>query len=323
MASKPMNKKLSSEEALFHNTSNLDEKGKEFSPSLFVFAHRTQEERIEPVRRKKRFPYLSVLVLGLILFGCIFSELVRNHDPSFLNLGHTGEAPGKEFYFGTDFLGRDIYSMIWEGGRNSLLIGFLAAAVSGGIALLYGGVSGWAPSWLDRLLMRFADLLLSIPSILLVIFLGGIFSASTPITLALVIGVTNWVGMAKLVRTQVMQLKRSEYLLSARSMGAGFFYLLRRHLLPNLLPSVLFMTVTNIGAAVGSEATLSFLGIGLPVESVSWGAMLAQADRALLTNSWWMIVIPGLFLTAVLLSVMGISNYLRKEEIQRCSNLIK
>lgn len=293
------------------------------SPSLFVFVSKPQEETVFTERVSKRFPLFSVLILGLIGFGCLFAELLMNHDPTFLDLSHTGEAPGKEFYFGTDFLGRDIYSMIWAGGRTSLLIGFLAAAISAVIALLYGGISGWAPWWLDRVMMRFADLLLSIPSILLVIFLGGIFSASTPVTLALMIGFTGWVSMAKLVRTQVLQLKKSEYLLAARSMGAGFFYLLRRHLLPNLLPSVLFMMVTNIGTAVASEATLSFLGIGLPAESVSWGAMLSQADRALLTNSWWMIVIPGLFLTAVLLSVMGISNYLRKEETQRCSNFIK
>ena len=170
-------------------------------------------------------------------------------------------------------------------------------------------------------MMRFAELVMSIPSILTVIFLQAVIGQSSPLALAAVIGVTSWMNMAKIVRTEVQRIRKSTYIEAARTMGAGFWYILFKHLLPGLVPSIMFMVVTNIGAAIGTEATLSFLGIGLPVETVSWGSMLSQADRALMTGNWWLIVIPGLFLVVTLVCITDIGNYIRKENNRKCSNL--
>lgn len=277
---------------------------------------------VAPVKRRHgRLPVVSMILLGLILLGCLFAELFMNHDPLYLDLANLSSPPSSSFWFGTDPMGRDIFSMIWYGGRISLLIGLLSAALSTAIAVIYGSISASAPKAVDDGLMRFAELVMSIPSILTVIFLQAVIGQSNPFALATVIGVTSWMNMAKIVRTEVQRIRKSTYIEAARTMGAGFWYILFKHLLPGLIPAIMFMVVTNIGAAIGTEATLSFLGIGLPVETVSWGSMLSQADRALMTGNWWLIVIPGLFLVATLVCITDIGNYIRKENNRKCSNL--
>lgn len=266
-------------------------------------------------------PYVSILVLGVILLGCLCCDWFIPKDPTYLDLSHLSQPPSRDFLFGTDPMGRDIFSMIWYGGRISLFIGFVAAAVSTVIAVLYGCISGFAPAWLDDALMRFAEMAMSIPSILIIIFLQAMIGQSDPLSIACIIGLTSWMSIAKVVRTEVRQIKNSEYILASKQMGAGFLYLVRRHLLPNFVSSIMFMVVTNIGSAIGTESTLSFLGIGLPIETVSWGSMLSQADRALLSNNWWLILIPGLFLVVTLVCITNIGHYIRKANHRRCSNL--
>ena len=272
-------------------------------------------------RRGGRLPYASVLVLSLLFLGCIFAELVMNHDPSRLDLNHLNEPPSREFYFGTDPMGRDIFSMIWYGGRISLFIGLVSTGVSTMIAVVYGCASGVAPEAVDDLMMRFTEIILSVPSILIVIFLQAFLGKSDPLSIALVIGITSWMNIAKVVRSEVRQLRQSGFTAASRAMGGGFFHVLFRHLFPNFLPAILFMIVTNIGSAIGMESTLSFLGIGLPVETVSWGSMLSQADRALLSNSWWSILAPGVFLAVALVCITNIGNSIRKAGNRKCSNL--
>lgn len=272
-------------------------------------------------KRGRRLPYVSAAVLSLLFLGCIFAELLMNHDPLYLDLSHLSEPPGREFYFGTDPMGRDIFSMIWYGGRISLFIGLVSAGVSTLIAVVYGCVSGVAPEAVDDLLMRFTEIILSIPSILIVIFLQAFLGQSDPLSIALVIGITSWMNIAKVVRSEVRQIRQSGFVTASKAMGGGFFHVLSRHLFPNFLPAIMFMIVTNIGSAIGTESTLSFLGIGLPVETVSWGSMLSQADRALLSNSWWVILAPGVFLAVSLVCITNIGNSIRKSGNRKCSNL--
>ena len=127
-------------------------------------------------------------------------------------------------------------------------------------------------------MMRLTEIILSIPSILIVIFIQAIIGQTGPLTIAFVIGVTSWMNISKIVRSEVRQIRNADYILAAKTMDGDFFYILRRHLLPNFVSSIMFMVVTNIGAAIGTEATLSFLGIGLPVEIISWGKMCIR-DR--------------------------------------------
>lgn len=266
-------------------------------------------------------PILSIAALSVIVLGCLFCDFFIPKDPAYMDLYHANMAPNSEFWFGTDTMGRDIFSMIWYGGRISLFIGFFATVISTAIAIAFGAVSGLAPRWLDDGLMRLTEIFLSIPSLLLIIFIQAILGKANVFSISFVIGITNWTSIAKVVRTEVRQIRNSEYVVAARCMGAGFFRILWKHLTPNFVSSIMFMAVMNIRGAIGSESTLSFMGIGLPLEVISWGSMLSLAEKALLSGSWWIILIPGLFLVVTLLCVTSIGNYLRKNANRKESNL--
>lgn len=257
-------------------------------------------------------PLVSIGVLGLILLGCLTCAWFIPHDPAYMDLAQITTAPCPQFWFGTDTMGRDIFSMIWYGGRISLLIGFGAAALATLVGIAVGTLGGLGPRWLDRLIMRLTDIYLSIPGLLLIVFLQAILGEATIFTICLVLGLTGWTAIAKVVRTQVRQLRGSDYVIAARSMGAGFWWILRHHLAPNFLSSILFMIVMQIRSAILTESTLSFLGLGLPLSQISWGSMLSLADNALLSGAWWIIVIPGAFLVVTILCVTNIGSYLQR-----------
>lgn len=273
------------------------------------------------LRRGREFPRGGVGVLVVILLCCLFAEGLMTKDPGYLDLAHCNETPNREFLFGTDTLGRDIFSGIWYGGRISIAIGFLATAISTAIAVVYGSLSGIAPPAVDGVMMRFAEIFLSIPTLLLVLFFQAIWGQASVLSLSVVIGVTSWASIAKVVRTEVRQLRTSEYVVASRCMGGGFFHILRRHLAPNFLASIMFMVVMNVRSAIVSESTLSFLGMGLPLEIISWGSMLSLSEKALMTGSWWIILIPGAFLITLLLCLTNLGNYLRKSAAKKESNL--
>ena len=257
-------------------------------------------------------PWLSVIILILIVGGCLFCNRIMTKDPSYMDLKNYTIAPCKEFLFGTDTMGRDIFSMIWYGGRISLLIGVLATFLSTVLAIVFGAVSGCAPEWVDSLLMRFTEIFLSIPNLLLVILLQAVLGKASIFSISFIIGITSWPGIAKVVRTEVKQIRNSGYVIAARCMRGSFWHVLWKHLTPNFASSIIFMVVMNIRSAIIAESTLSFMGIGLPLEQISWGSMLSNADKALMTKSWWIILIPGLFLTATLMCMTNLGNYLRK-----------
>lgn len=268
-----------------------------------------------PKKRTKWYqgkPLAAMAVFAVIVLGCLFCDVFIPKDPSYMDLYHANMPPDKEFWFGTDTMGRDIFSMIWHGGRISLFIGFFSTAISAVIAVFIGAISGFAPRWLDNLLMRLTDIFLSVPSLLFIVLLQAAFGRASVFSIAFVIGITGWTTIAKVVRTEVRQIRNSEYVVAARCMGAGFFRILWKHLTPNFVSGIMFMVVMNIRSAIVSESTLSFMGIGLSLDVISWGSMLSLSEKALLSGNWWMIVIPGLFLVTTLLCVTDIGNYFRK-----------
>lgn len=279
------------------------------------------EPPARPEKPGRDLPVLSLVLLALLVLGCLVFPLFLSKSPVYMDLSHPNTAPCGAFWFGTDAMGRDIFSMVWHGGRLSLCIGAGAAALSAVFAIVFGAASGCAPGWLDALLMRLTEILLSVPSLLLIVLLQAALGEATVLSLSLVIGATGWTSIAKVVRTQVRQLRASEYILAARTMGGGFFHILWRHLTPNLLPSILFMVVMNIRGAIAAESTLSFMGIGLPLEVITWGSMLSLAENALLPGAWWIIVIPGAFLAGTLLCMTELGNYLQKTINRKESNL--
>ena len=256
-------------------------------------------------------PVISISILIVIIVLCYASPILIGGNTTYMYLADINQAPSGSHFFGTDNLGRDIFKMIWSGGMVSITIGFLATLVSSFIAIIYGTVSGMSNRFVDGALMRTTDIILSIPGILLVIFIQALTGPASVFSLSVVIGLTSWMNMSKLVRVEVHQIKNSDYILSARLMGASLPHVIRHHLMPNFLPSIMFMIITNIGAAMATEATLSFMGIGLSLDTVSWGSMMALSEKALLTNSWWVIIIPGLFLVTTIVCVTNIGEYVR------------
>lgn len=259
--------------------------------------------------------------LLLLVLGCTFCEGFIPKDPAYMDLENFSLPPGGDFWFGTDTMGRDIFSMVWYGGRISLAIGALAAAISTLLAIVFGALSAMAIWWVDDLMMGAAEILLSIPSLLFIVFIQAVLGQTTIVSIGIVIGITGWMTMAKVVRTEVERLKNSEYLLASKAMGGGFFHLLWKHMMPNLVSPMMFMIMMNLRNAIVAEATLSFMGMGLPVEVITWGSMLSLSGKELLSGNWWMIVIPGFFLVGTLFALTIIGNYIRKSINQKESNL--
>ena len=191
-----------------------------------IVGMKKEEEAVSAGIKKKKgpkLPVISLVVLVLILAGCLIFPFLIKKDPSYMDLMSANQAPCRQFLFGTDTMGRDIFHMIWSGGRISLLIGCVSTLISTVIAILFGGLSGIAPQWADTLLMRFTEVFLSIPNLLLVILLQAILGKPNVLSVSLVIGVTSWASIAKVVRTEVRQIRGSDYVTASRCMGGGSF----------------------------------------------------------------------------------------------------
>ena len=268
-----------------------------------------------------RYPWISIAILSVIVLGCILADLICTHDPSMYYLDHLNEAPNAEFLFGTDSLGRDLFSAIWYGGRSSLIIGILGMAIVTVIGVTYGCINGLVNTKGDTLMQRSVELFHSIPTILLCLLLMAVLGTQNVLSISFVIAVTSWFALARIVRSEVRQIRNNEYVLAAKAMGSDFRHLLRIHLVPNIIPAIMFVVISSISACITMESTLSFLGLGLPLDVLSWGSLLSLANRALLLNTWWVIIIPGMFIVVTLSCITSIANYFRKESNKKPSRL--
>ncbi len=212
------------------------------------------------------------------------------------------QPPSPSYLLGTDDNGRSVLTLLIWGARISLLVGLLATLISMVIGTLVGLFSGYFGGWPGAVLFRLTEWFLVIPFLPLAIVLASVLGRSL-VTIVIVIGVTSWPGTALLIRSQTLSIKERAYLERARGLGAGHGHLLRRHVLPNVVPMVFANTTLTVAVAILSETTLSFLGLGDPTR-VSWGTMLQDAFQvgAITTGSWWFIVPPGLCVVLVVLS---------------------
>lgn len=287
-----------------------------------TYQEQAKAQQQAPAKRKFRnFPFFSAAVLSILVFACFFSSAFVNHDPTQFYLSNLNTAPNKEFWFGTDSLGRDIFSVLWNGGRASIFIGITSTIIAASIGVLYGCISGCASTFIDTVMMRIAELFQSIPIILALLLLLSLQEKQTPLSISIIIGITSWFALARIVRAEVRQIRNSEYILLSKHMGASFFWIMRRHLIPNIISAIMFIVISSISTNMAMEATLSFLGLGLPPEELSLGSMLALSNRALLLNTWWVIIFPGVFLLITLLCITQIGHIFRQENCKGFSNL--
>lgn len=242
--------------------------------------------------------------LAIVLFVALVALLapwLAPGDPS--ALGPAGDRllpPSAAHPLGTDVLGRDALARLVHGGRTSLLAGWLSALVAIGLGTGVGLAAGTGPRWLDRLLMTLTDACLSFPRIFLILLLVSLTRPSLALTM-LVIGLTGWMGVARLVRAETLSLREREFVAAARGLGLSPWRVGTRHVLPSLWPTVIVATTLRVGSAILTESFLSFLGLGAQEPTVSWGAMI-QSGRPVLLEAWWLTTFPGL---ALALTVVG------------------
>lgn len=292
--------------------SHVDEIGQE---RLKVMLRSLPVERVvkkaEPLRLRKIHPQYVILILLMIL--TLSAGLIFPGDPAYMALSEKNIAPGRSFWFGTDALGRDIFGMVIHGGRISLLVGLLSTLISTGMGLMVGSFSALLPEFFGRMTARVTELFLSVPSILLMIFIQSVMKGNPVVSISLSIGLSSWMTLAKMVHVRILEIRNEEYVRLARYLGGGYFYMMRRHYLPSVVPVLFCMAFSGFGHAVLAEATLSFLGIGFPVGTVTWGSLLNISGQALMTKSWWVIIIPGIFLVTSVAALMETGEIMRRK----------
>lgn len=259
------------------------------------------------VRRLKqnKLAMAGFIILVLLLIISILGPFIKGYDYSTQNYLMTNQGPSADHWFGTDNLGRDLFTRVCYGTRYSLLIGILAAFLDFVIGVSYGGISGMVGGKADSIMMRFAEVVYSIPYMLIVILISvtlGSQSGASLFTLVLAMSITGWVPMAILVRGQVLQLKENEYTLASRSLGAENIYILRRHILPNALGPILVNVTLTIPRAIFAEATLSFMGLGLQPPQPSLGVLSNEGLAVLPVGLFYQVFFPALFISLIMFS---------------------
>lgn len=246
-----------------------------------------------------------MLKYGLCLLGIIFlftcaGPLISGYRYDEIHLTMTNSPPSSKFWFGTDDLGRDIFTRVWYGARISLCVGICAALFDLLIGILWGGIAGFRGGRTDEIMMRFADILYSLPYLLVVILLIVVVGSGL-LSMILALVLIGWITMARMVRGQVLLLKEMEYVLAARALGAGFWRILFKHLIPNASGPILVTLTLTIPSAIFAEAFLSFLGLGIQAPIASWGTMASESIAALQYYPW-RLFFPSFFISLTMLS---------------------
>ncbi len=217
---------------------------------------------------------------------------------------------GNSWYLlGTDHLGRDMLSRLLYGSRVALIVGFSGVAIAAGLGIILGLLSGFFGGLVDSIIMRLVDTLISVPNVLLYLTVLGVFGPSFGILIA-VIGLVNWTTFARVVRAEVLSVKRREYVEATRASGQKTWIVLARHILPNIGGPIIVVATLNLATIIILEASLSFLGLGVQPPTVTWGRMLADG-RNYVATAWWLATFPGLFITALCLSLILLGDWLR------------
>jgi ABC-type dipeptide/oligopeptide/nickel transport system permease subunit len=261
--------------------------------------------------RRDRFFQLGLLFVLLVVGAALFAPWIAPHDPLTGDLrGAYLVRPGGRFLLGTDTQGRDVLSRVLYGARLSLSVGMISQTVSVTLGVLLGLMAGYYGRWVDALVMRLADITLAFPTLLLLIAVAAAVKPSLPVVFV-VIGIVGWAGMARLVRSQVLVLRRSEFVLAAQALGARDRRVLLRHLLPNVRTQVIIAATLGIAGAIMAEAALSFVGLGAQPPTPSWGAMVADG-RDLLRVAPWISFAPGLAIGVAVLGFNLVGDGLRE-----------
>lgn len=269
-------------------------------------------------RRKGSRPWFSGTVLAVFVVVGAIGPWVAPKDPELIDLGNALQPPvlfgGRwEFPLGTDELGRDVFTRMVYGARVALLVSLAVVVIAGVIGLAVAVIAGYRGGRLDAFLMRTTDASLAFPVLLFAIVVVGIFGPSARLVV-IILAVAFWPSYARVLRSEVLQVKTMDYVTMATAMGASSRWVIRRHVLPNILPTLLVLVSLQLGLAIIAEGSLSFLGLGVPPPAPSWGGMLSDGRKYFMIDTdpaWWLAVVPGAALSITVLATNLMGDWLR------------
>ena len=250
--------------------------------------------------RRNRFAVAGVLVILLLFAASIFAPLITPYHPGTIDAYHVLLPPSADHWFGTDELGRDVFTRMIYGARISLKVGFVAVGIAVVIGTVVGLLAGFYGGWTDSILMRLVDIMLCFPTFFLILAVIAMLEPSIWYIM-IIIGVTGWMGVARLVRAEVLSLRERDFVMAARALGASDMRIIFRHILPNAMSPVLVSASLGVAGAILTESALSFLGIGVQPPDPSWGNILT-AGKDYIEFAWWLSLFPGL---AILFTVLS------------------
>jgi peptide/nickel transport system permease protein len=256
-----------------------------------------------------------VILIGIALVA-VFANQLAPHNPEIGSLTARFKPPfwvtggSTEYLFGTDQLGRDVLSRLIFGARVSMVVGLTAVVFAGILGTILGIVSGYLGGWVDQVIMRLVDTWLALPPLMFAIFLAAIVGPSMW-NIVIILGLTYWTRYARVVRGEVLSLKEREFVRLAIVAGCSKLTIMRRHILPNVINSVAVLASLMLGVVIITEATLSFLGVGVPPPQPAWGLMLSDGKQGLMVGYWWLTVFPGGCIVLMVLSANILGDWLR------------
>jgi len=247
----------------------------------------------------------KLMIFGIVIvvfFGviAILAPFIAPYDPGEIDIENILMPPSKAHILGTDSLGRDLFSRMLFGTRISLLVGLIAVGISAIIGIFLGSLAGYYGKWVDVLIMRFVDIMLCFPTFFLILAVIALLEPNI-VNIMVIIGVTSWMGVARLIRAEILSLKERDFIYAEKAIGASDVRIIARHLIPNAMAPVLVSITLGIAAAILVESSLSFLGIGVQPPTPSWGNILSEG-KSVMGVAWWMMLFPGM---AIFITVLG------------------
>jgi peptide/nickel transport system permease protein len=243
---------------------------------------------------------IGTIVIVSILILALLAPVIAPYDPEAIDVKAILLSPSSSHWMGTDGLGRDVFSRMLYGARISLMVGFVAVGIATAIGIILGAVAGYYRGWVDTMIMRAVDVMLSIPTFFLILAVIAFLTPSIW-NIMVVIGLTSWMGVTRLVRAEFLSLRNREFVLASQTLGAKDARLIFTHLLPNSLTPIIVSSILGIASAVLVESGLSFLGLGVQAPQASWGNILTDG-KEYIQFAWWLSLFPGL---AILITVLG------------------
>jgi peptide/nickel transport system permease protein len=273
-------------------------------PSRFSFA------------RGRDFPLIPVVIIGIIAVVAVFADVLAPYDPEIGSMAARFRPPfwqtggSTKYLLGTDQLGRDVLSRLIFGARVSMVVGFTAVIFAGVVGTTLGIISGYLGGWVDQVIMRITDAWLALPALTFAIFLAAIVGPSE-MNIVIILALVYWTRYARIVRGEVLSLKEREFVRLAIVAGCSKMTIMRRHILPNVVNSAIVLASLMLGVVIVAEASLSFLGVGVPPPKPAWGVMLSDGKQGLMVGYWWLTIFPGCCIMLMVLSANLLGDWLR------------